>query len=323
MSIRRWASAGSVLVLGVAMGVAASPARADAGNALMDVSASVRVNDAGCARPAWSSARTTLPIPADGRTRELVVSQSGKAAASSVTASRAVRGAYSADSRGMRRLAIRASASVSAGPNASKVCAVTVLAATTAFYTQSMTAPKRSWLVVRSSGSVRPASTRAVVGLTGGSVDDAGVKPGGSITRLVPAGTYRIGAQLEPFVDVPVQTTTTRSAAASLTATVALFPIGTLRARSGDGLGYVKAGHRDCTYNRVKAYFSEAARTKVRSATFSVDGERRFTLTGSQLQRDAIFVSSIPRASSGAIRVDILLRSGARRTSYATSWPCA
>lgn len=323
MSFRRWMGVGSVLALGATMGLQPVGAQADAGSAVMEIAASVRVNDPGCATPTWASARKVQAVPADGRIRELTSTQTGKGAASSLTAARAVRGSYTVDARGTRRVSVRASASVSAGPNASEACSVTLFGTTAAFYTQSMTAPKRSWLVVRSSGAVRPATTTAVVGLSGGSIEDGGVKPGGSITRLVPAGAYRIGAQLEPFVRVPAQTTTTRSAAASLTATVALIPIGTLRSRSGDGLGYITAGHRDCTYDRVKATFSAAGRTKVGRATFSVDGERRFTLTGSQLQRDAIFVRSIPRASSGAIRVDIVLRTGARRTSYATSWPCA
>ncbi|WP_207010189.1 hypothetical protein [Nocardioides aromaticivorans] len=320
MSIRRWAGAVTVLVLGVTTGLAAPPAaHAAVGSAVLGSWDYVSV-PSGCANALTGTEPGDVTVKADGAWRTVRLRRSGTLSSSAVSGATTVTGRIATDSRGSTKVGIKVSASATAKPRSPSICAVDNYAVDATVSARQAVTPARSWLVVRSSGSTRGSSQTGF-----GSPDVTGgfVALGRSLTKLVPAGTYTLGGGVDASVNVPANSTTARSAAASATATVALFPIGTLRARSGDGLGYVKAGHRDCTHNRVKAYFSDAARTSVRSATFSVDGQRRFTLTGSQLQRDAVFVSSVPRASSGAIRVDILLRSGARRTSYATSWPCA
>lgn len=319
MSFRRWVGVGSVLALGLAVGLVAPAARAAVGAAVLGSWDYVSV-PSGCTNALTGTEPGDVTVKADGLWHTVQLRRSGSLSSSAVSGATTVTGRVATDGRGSTKVGIKVSASATARPRTPSICAVNNYAVDATVSARQAVTPTRSWLVVRSSGSTRGSSTTGF-----GSPDVTGgfVPLGRSLTRLVPAGTYTVGGGVDASVAVPANATTTRSSAASATATVAIFPIGTLRARSGDGLGYIRAGHRDCTHNRVTAYFSEAARTKVRSATFSVDGDRRFTLSGSQLQREAVFVSSIPRASSGAIRVDILLTSGAHRTSYATSWPCA
>ena len=320
MSIRRWAGAGSVLVLGVAMVLVAPPAaHAAVGTAVLGSWDYVSV-PSGCTTALTGTEPGDVTVKADGVWRTVRLKRSGTLSSSAVSGATTVTGRIATDSRGSTRVGIKVAASATAKPRNPSICAVNNYGVDATVSARQAVTPTRSWLVVRSSGSTRGSSETGF-----GSPDVTGgfVALGRSLTKLVPAGTYTLGGGVGAAVAVPANSTTTRSAAARAAAPGARFPLGARRARAGDGLGYITAGHRDCTYHRAKAYFSDAARTGVRSATFSVDGVRRFTLTGSQLQRDAIFVSSIPPASSGAIRVDILLRSGARRTSYATSWPCA
>lgn len=322
MSVRRWVGAGVALGVGLTLGLQPVQARAAIGSAALEIGAVAEVSPSDCEQPDWSPAYKSLGVPADGRTRELRLTQTGQGGLSKLSASRSVQGAYGANSWGTRRVTLRASAAVSAGPNASTRCAVTRLSTSAAFYTESMTAPKRSWLVVRSSGSVRPSGTSAIVGLTGDSFN-AVVKPGGSITRLVPAGAYTIGARLEPRLSVPAGTTTTRSASASVSAKVSLFPIGTVRSHGGTGTRFVAFKHRSCTYDRVPVLLGRSTPTLVKSITFYVNGDRRFTLSGRELRRTAAYLRAIPKKSAGSVRAAIVLKSGAKRSVSSTSWPCA
>lgn len=319
MSFRRWAGVGSVLVLGIAVGLAAPPARAAVGSAVLGSWDYISV-PSGCAKDVTGAEPGDVTVKADGVWRTVRMRRSGTLSSSAVSGATDVTGRIATDTRGSTKVGLKVSASASATPRTPSICAVDNYGVDATVSARQALAPTTSWLVVRSSGSTRGS---AETGFGSPDVTGGFVPLGRSLTRLVPAGTYTLGGGVDAAVRVPAGSTTARSASASATATVALFPVGTLRARSGNGLGYVKAGHRDCSQHRAKAYVSEAARTRARSATFFVNGERRFTLSGRQLQRDAVFVSSIPRASAGAIRVDVVLRSGARRTSYATSWPCA
>lgn len=330
MSVRRWVGAVVALGVGLALGLHPVEAHASAGGAALEVGAFVEVSQSWCEKPDWpqststsSSSSTIKSIPADNRAYERRVSQKAQGGASMLSASRFVRARYAASAWGTRRVELRASAAVSAGPNPSP-CVIKRFNATAAMYTTGMAAPRKSWLVVRSSGSMTGPQTSVVVGLTGdGDFNRVITQPDGSITRLVPAGDYTIGARLEPQITVPQNSTTTRSASANVTASVTLYPIGTLRTFTGTGRSYVRTGHRDCALNRARIDLTAATRKYARKITFSVNGVRRVTMRSAGLQRSSFYLGRIPDASAGAIRAAIVLKSGAKRTMQATTWPCA
>lgn len=331
MSLRGWVGAGVALGVGLTLGLQPVAAQANVGSASLEVGAFVEVNRAECEKPDWSasapgsttaSTATFKALPADGRSRELRVTHQGQGALSSLSASRFTGGSYSANAWGTRRVLIRASAAVSAGPNPSTFCSVPRFNATAALYTQSMSAPKKSWLVVRSSGT-RTSSSTVLVGLTGDTFNSVLQQPDGSISRLVPAGSYTIGARLESTISVPTSSTTTRRASASLSARVSLFPIGTVRSHGGTGTRFAAFGHRNCSYDRVPVRLGRSAPRYVQRITFFVDGDRRFTLSGRQLSSTTVKLRAIPKRSAGSVRAAIVLKSGAKRAVSSTSWPCA
>ena len=102
------------------------------------------------------------------------------------------------------------------------------------------------------------------------------------------AGEYIIGADLRPEVSAPAGTTTTQRASASVSARVSLFPIGTVRSHGGTGTRFVAFGHRNCSYDRVPVRIGRSAPRWVKKITFSVNGQRRFTLSGRELRRTSV-----------------------------------
>src|SRR5690606_11149440 len=117
-----------------------------------------------------------------------------------------------------------------------------------------------------------------------------------------------------PRVRVPADSTLRHHEAAQVTARLLIHPIGTLRSRTGNGLGYVNVGHRDCARHRTILRFSSAARSRARKVTVFVNGKRRIVLKGRHVRRAVLTVTSIPAASSGALRVVTTLKGGGRRT---------
>lgn len=323
MKFRRWIGAGSAVVLGLGLGLQPTAAQASAGDASLVIGTWVRANDIGCGEPAWRAAARTKNLPADGRTRAVRLSQSGKAAGSTVKAYRSSEGTYNASGWGTRKLKVSLSVRLSATANPSRICWVNSFVGKAEIYTVRMSAPKKSWMVVRSRGA-KQGSAEANIGVQGPTTaTSAWVAPGKPVTRLVPKGEYTLGSRVKPSMSVPARTTSTRTASASIVGTVALYPIGTLRARSGNGKSFVKPGHRDCSKNRVKVGLTAAARTKARKITFTVDGKKRFTLTGAKLKQTSVFVGRIPKKTAGTIKANIVLKSGAKKTTKSTSWPCA
>lgn len=332
MSVRRWLGAGVALGVGLTIGLPPVSSHATVGSASLEVGAAVTVNKPECEKPDWSSSgagsttsatSAVKALPADSRTRELRDTQVGQGALSELSASQSVSGSYYANSWGTRRVVLRASAAVAAGANESTICSVTSFRASAAVYTHQMTAPKRSWVVVRSSGAMSGSRTKVLVGLTGDTLNRVLQKPDGAITRLVPAGEYIIGADLRPEVSAPAGTTTTQRASASVSARVSLFPIGTVRSHGGTGTRFVAFGHRNCSYDRVPVRIGRSAPRWVKKITFSVNGERRFTLSGRELRRTSVKLRAIPKRSAGSVRAAIVLKSGAKRSVSSTSWPCA
>lgn len=330
MSVRRWVGAGVALGVGLTLGLQPVQARAAIGSAALEIGAFVEVSQSWCEKPDWredtptTSTNTATTAISAGQTRELEGNLSGQAGGSKLSASRFVRGSYSANSWGTRRVVLRGSVAVSAGPNPSP-CTVKKFNATVRVYTLGMSAPKRSWLVVRSSGA-RSGSGGVIVGMTGrvfGSQPPVLQQPDGAITRLVPAGEYEIGAELKPQVSVPAGSTTTRRASASVSAKVSLFPIGTVRSHGGTGTRFVAFKHRSCAYDRVPVQLGRSTPTLVKSITFYVNGDRRFTLSGRELRRTTAYLRAIPKKSAGSVRAAIVLKSGAKRSVSSTSWPCA
>lgn len=322
MSLRRRAALATVLVLTAGLGMQPAPAHAAIASTRVDLFEAATVSDPGCAAPTFTGSRPgSVALPADGRTRQYQLGRTGRAATSTLGAQGTVRGWAARNSWGTHRLVVSAVAGLSAKPSTATFCAVTLRAEAALF--SRVTGIGRSWLVVSSSGASRGGAAAApIVGLQGDTVQ-ALVTPGRSVTRLVPAGDYTIGARVAPRVVAPARTTTAQSASASVSATVSLLPVGTLRARSGRGLAYVKVGHRSCAGNSTYAYFSSAARTKALRITFYVDGQRRGVLTGSALQRSALLVTRIAPRGIGKVEAVIRLKTGEKRTMKAISWPCA
>ena len=182
--------------------------------------------------------------------------------------------------------------------------------------------PVSSWAVARGSAKVQGGSSSNFEAVS----PDRTVRVVGSLgypsTRLVPAGSFSARLWLSPNA-VSAGPVTTVRASVNGTGTVAFVPIGTRRTLSGTGTGLISVGHRDCGRNRVVASFSSAARTRLRSATFAVDGQRRVVLRGRQLQRSSLVLGSIARTGAGKVSVQMVLKSGARRVTASTSWPCA
>lgn len=322
MSLRRRAGVAAVLVLTAGAAWHPVPAHALVTSVQAELYETATVADATCAKPTFTGPRPgTVALPADGRTREYRLDRTGGTPAVALHAAGTVRGWAARNSWGTHRVVVSALAAVSSRPRSGGACALSLRTEAALF--ARVAGVRKSWLVVTSSGSSRGgAASPPIVGLQGDTVQ-ALVAPGRSLTRLVPAGDYLIGARVTPRATAAAHSTTVQGASASVSATVSLLPVGTLRAQSGGGLAYVTAGHRSCASNSTYAYFSSAARTKAQRITFYVDGQRRGVLTGSALQRSALPVTGIAPRGIGEVRAVIRLKSGDKRTMRAISWPCA
>lgn len=322
MNGRRWAALGTLLAVvgagttGVEAGAAARAADQQwvAATALASVLGPCG-GDAVTLTGVQHPGSTALPV--DGTVRTFTIDVSGWDQHSTFRATGRVRASASRSGWGTRRLAVNASLAASTAPTAERRCGAALEAR--ARGTVEVTTIKRSWLVAQSTvsgpldGSVRAARD-------GSSVVDLPL--GHRTTRLLAAGRYLLTSDAQARVqEEPGGSGASESG--SFSSSVTLIPVGTRRSLTGTGTGYLTVGHRDCSLHRVRASFTQAGRSRVTRAIFSVDGSRRLVLRGSQLPRSGVYLGSIARTSKGAIRADLVLRSGARRTTYSTSWPCA
>lgn len=325
MSLHRRAGAALVLSLTAGLAVHPAPAHATIVGATLEAYETASVSgDPGCAKPAFTGSRPgTHAIPADGRPRVVKLDRSGRAGVTIIGAAGTVQGWAARNSWGTHRVSVSAVVAVSAKPSQSTICSVS-LQATGAVFAEARSI-RKSWVVVRSTGSSRGGAAVApaigVEALTGDPLHVL-VTPGRSVTRLVPAGDYAVGGRVTPRVVTGAHNTILRSASAKVSGTVSLLPVGTLRSRTGAGQTYVKVGHRNCAGNSTYAYFSSAARSKAQRITFYVDGQRRGILTGSALQRSSLLVTRIAPRGIGEVQAVIRLKSGEKRTMRAISWPC-
>ncbi len=78
MSVRRWVGAGLALGVGLTLGLQPVESRAAIGAASLEIGAVAEVSPSDCEQPDWSPAYKSVGVPADGRTRELQLTQTGQ-----------------------------------------------------------------------------------------------------------------------------------------------------------------------------------------------------------------------------------------------------
>lgn len=317
--IRRWSVLGALGVL-LAGGLQPAPAHAAVEAAYLRAWDAVSIPGE-CANNLSGREPGDVRVPPDGRWRTVTLRRSGRVSSSDVTGGATVTGRVSTDTRGTTRVGMKVSASASARPAWSSFCSIDRYLVSASSDAVRAVTPTKAWLVIQSTGSVR-GTTDATFGAEG-PTRDYFIRLGQSLTRLVPAGTYTLGGGVAASVSVAARSTTAASSAANATANVAVIRIGTLRTFAGTGRAYVRTGHRDCALNRARIDLTAATRKYARRITFSVNGVRRVTMRSAGLQRSSFYLGRIPDATAGAIRADIVLKSGARRTMQATTWPCA
>ncbi|KRC56897.1 hypothetical protein ASE19_03580 [Nocardioides sp. Root79] len=233
---------------------------------------------------------------------------------------------YSRDLRGTARIDLRVASNAHLAPGPAEPCSIIYEVGGAVMV--HVTTRRRSWLVGRSADKVTGyrATNGGYVGLA---VYDAANRRvaradvGGRVTRLVPPDTYRSGLQLTVRLELPAGDGSQLEGSLIGSGSISFIPVGTRRTLTGTGTDLITVGHRDCARNRVAAFFSSAARTRLRSATFVVDGQRRAVLRGRELQHSSLVLDRIARRSAGKVSVRMVLRSGARRVTASTSWPCA
>lgn len=322
VAVRRWLGAGAVVLLAGGLGLQPVPS-AEAAIRAAELSATEWVTvPSGCADDMAGSEPNRVELPRDGRPHTVRLQRSGTVSNSGVSATSVVTGTLSGDSWGSVRMGLAISSSVTARPRGATICSLTYKL--DSGVVADVTAPRRSWLVVRAKGTVRSGGS-AVVAASADSGAEYVVLPGRTLTRLVPAGGYAVGTRVTAQVAVPATSTTPAAVAssASVAGSLDLFPIGTLRKHSGKARAYIKAGHRDCAGRQVTMTLTPKAAAKARRITLAVDGKRAKVLTGKALRRASVRLTKIPARSNGAISATVVTRSGAVRKMSATSWPCA
>lgn len=329
MTVRRWATAGVVGILGLGLGM--QPAGADgaeraAGETQSTYAYTVALlqDGAGCNNqsiPLTGPEPSNMFVPLDGKTHTAVMDRRGTTSGATLRGTGSVSGRVVSTSQGLRKSYLTATVAASVTPGSSpRPC--TVMTNALGGVEMDVTATKKSWLVVRSSGSA-VGHSEAGVEVSGTTTPLYVVIPKGrAVVRLVPPGSYNIHSFLTSKSRLLASGTATVSSRATMSGTAALVPVGTRRSLTGSGTGFVAAGHRNCTSNEVRVAFSRAARTRTRSITFYVNGERRVVLRGRALIRSSIVLRRIAPASAGVIKAVVRTRSGARRTMASTSWPC-
>ena len=329
MSVRRWCVAGSVLALSA--GLALQPVVSSAKIAGV-IGAQVVTDDfwgdsstgsGPCTGTDATGATPTLDLPVNGGWRTVSMQRTGGVVATSQTSSTSkVSGRVSTTARGGTRLDLSVRAAARATPTSvSPTC--TVRYDGRGGGGVETTVSRRSWMVARSTVTAQGAHGGDVMLQALDGSYFAGTTPGKPLTRLVAPGSYLLFAIVDAKTEVPAGSTTARSASATMTASMSAIPIGTRRTLTGTGRPYVVAGHRDCARSRVAVALTRAARTKVRSIAFFVDGQRRVVLRGRGLQRSSLLLTRLAPRKFGVVRADVVLRSGAKRVMRSTSWPCA
>lgn len=322
MSVRRWASAGVVGLLG--LGMTLHPVTADAAVSTVQMEAFEWANvPAGCAEPVFTGSRPgEVTVPADGVTRTIRLDRTASSTVRTLRATAVVTGRAWGSSWGTTRVRMRITADTSATPRQATPCSVT-LAVRTGLVASTVRVPKRSWVVVRGSASARGTVTGAVgVESSSNQLSGVAVKPGQALTRLIAPGTYNVGGRVFTRASVPADSMTPQSSAVGANITVDVVPIGTLRTQRGTALRFVRAGHRNCTDHKVRVRLSSSLPRRAKRVTFYVNGDKRAVLTGRELRRSAIVLRRIAPRSYGVVRAVVLRKSGARNTMQATSWPC-
>jgi hypothetical protein len=327
--MRRWGVACSALALSA--GLALQPVSSSAQAGAVEI-AKVIANDSGgmswttgatCTSSPGTGAEPELDLPVNGGWRTVHMSRTGSRYATTQMAGTSDTSArVSSDARGATRLEVKATTTARATPSsASPDCTVRYSATGGAGIQVAVT--RRSWIVVRSSVTSRGGfGGELYVEATDSDFVVESV-PGKGITRLVTPQTYQLIGALAAEVDVPAGSATARSSSASMVASLAVLPVGTRRTHTGNGRPFVTAGHRNCAQNRTLMTLTRAARTKARSITFFADGQRRVVLRGRALQRSSILLTRLAPRKFGLVRAEIVLRSGAKRVTQSTSWPCA
>ncbi|SFM52034.1 hypothetical protein SAMN05421671_2097 [Pimelobacter simplex] len=322
VAVRRGVAAGAVVLLAGGLGLQPVPSAEAVVRAAELTAAEWVTVPSGCADDMTGSEPNRVDLPRDGRPHTVRLQRSGTVSNSAVSGTSVVTGTLTGDAWGSVRMGLAISSSVTARPRGGTICSLTYKL--DSGVVADVTAPRPSWLVISAKGAVRSGGT-AVVAASADSGAEHVVLPGRKLTRLVPAGGYAVGTRVTAQVAVPATSSTPPAVAssASVSGSLGLFPIGTLRQQSGKARAYLTAGHRDCAGRRVTMTLTPKAATKARRITLSVNGKRARVLTGKALRRTTVRLTKIPARSDGAISATVVTRSGAVRKMTARSWPCA
>ena len=326
--VRRWLGAGVALFVGAALLAPPVGAHAAATGARYAATDTISVigADAACKNTKHTTSLNASgegdgkPFPIDGVTREYHIDRTGTAGSSTTRTTAVMRGNVVTNAWGSMRAKVRATASASARPSGATVCGVSIAAR--AELIVDLVAPRRSWAVVRSTGRLSGASSSLGLESTDGRTRLV-VNPGAKLTRLLPPGGYAVIGGVTASVSVPAHTTAARAEQGLVDATLAFYPIGTLRKLTGKARPFITAGNRDCSRKRVDLTLTKRAHKKARRITLTLNGKRVKVLTGKALRRDRVRVKRIPAKSAGVVRASVVLKSGAVRTMKTTSWPCS
>lgn len=323
----RGVAAGAALVLAAGLGLSPAPAGARGAAPAAEQqawlgSANYELDECEGSGPVVMSGRRDhfIHLPVDGLPRNLGLDQTGSADNATVRSTGSAQARASRPRPGTYTASLTADLGVSATP-ALAVRRCRILLQTAASGGMTVPVAKPSWFVARSS---RAGVVHGYVSAyrTVGSEVYHDVPIGEARSVLLPPGTYDLSITAIASAEVP-KASGPVAASARVTGSILLVPAGELRTRSGTALRYVRPGDRSCARHRLPVALTRAARTKVRTITFSVNGHRRLVLRGKALQTRSVRVGPIADRSSGQVRAVVVTKRGAKHTMTTTSWPCA
>lgn len=336
MRVSRGVAAGAALVLAVGLGPVASPAPAGANGAATAATATATAPEQqawlGSANYEQDECAGSGPVamtghqdrfvhtPLDGRPRELRLDQTGSADNATVRSTGSAQVRASRPRPGTYATSLTAELGVAATPSLD-VRRCRILLQTAASDVMTVPVARPSWFVARSS---RTGAVHGYVSAyrTVGSEVYHDVPIGEARAALLPPGTYDLSITAIASAEVP-KASGPVAAGGRVTGSILLVPAGALRTRSGTALRYVRPGDRSCARDRLPVALTRAARTKVRTIIFSVNGHRRLVLRGPALRARSVRVGPIADRSAGQVRAVVVTKRGARHTLTTTSWPCA
>ncbi|SFM52017.1 hypothetical protein SAMN05421671_2096 [Pimelobacter simplex] len=332
MRLSRGVAAGAALVLAVGLGPVSSPAPAGANGAATAATVAEQQAWLGSANYDLDDCTGSGPVamtghqdhfvhtPIDGLPRELRLDQTGSADNATVRSTGSAQARASRPRPGTYTTSLTAELGVSATPSLDvRRCRILLQTAASDVVTVPVARP--SWFVARSS---RTGVVHGYVSAyrTAGSELYHDVPMGEARSALLPPGTYDLSITAIASAEVP-KASGPVAAGGRVAGSILLVPAGALRTRSGTALRYVRPGDRSCARHRLPVALTRAARTKVRTITFSVNGHRRLVLRGPALRARSVRVGPIADRSSGQVRAVVVTKRGARHTLTTTSWPCA